>query len=40
MFNGAGKVLVNGKPAVKAGTTVKTTSKINIIAEVPKYVCR
>jgi len=35
-----GKVLVNGKPAAKAGTTVKATSKIDITAEVPKYVCR
>ena len=40
MFNGTGKVLVDGKPAAKAGTTVKATSKIDIIAEVPKYVCR
>lgn len=35
-----GKVIVDGRPAAKAGSSVKPTSKIDIIAEVPKYVCR
>lgn len=36
----AGKVLVDGKPADKAGTSVSESQDINLIAEVPKYVCR
>lgn len=35
-----GKVIVDGRPAAKAGSSVKATSIIDIIAEVPKYVCR
>ncbi|KAG0585209.1 hypothetical protein KC19_3G267300 [Ceratodon purpureus] len=35
-----GKVIVDGRPAAKAGSSVKATSIIEIIAEVPKYVCR
>jgi 23S rRNA (cytidine1920-2'-O)/16S rRNA (cytidine1409-2'-O)-methyltransferase len=35
-----GKVLVDGQPVMKAGTKVKTTVTIHIIAEQPKFVCR
>jgi 23S rRNA (cytidine1920-2'-O)/16S rRNA (cytidine1409-2'-O)-methyltransferase len=35
-----GKVTVDGKVALKAGTSVSRISSININAEVPKYVCR
>lgn len=36
----AGKVLVNGRPVVKAGTPVADPSSVVITAEQPKYVCR
>lgn len=39
-LGGEGKVIVDGRPAAKAGSSVKATSTIEIIAEVPKYVCR
>ncbi|XP_050935303.1 uncharacterized protein LOC103497628 isoform X3 [Cucumis melo] len=35
-----GKVLVDGKVISKAGTPVADKAKVEIIAEVPKYVCR
>ncbi|XP_023513431.1 uncharacterized protein LOC111778052 [Cucurbita pepo subsp. pepo] len=35
-----GKVLVDGKVVSKAGTPVGDKAKVEIIAEVPKYVCR
>lgn len=35
-----GKVFVDGKVANKAGTPVSEKSVVEIIAEVPKYVCR
>ncbi|XP_038899562.1 putative rRNA methyltransferase YqxC [Benincasa hispida] len=35
-----GKVLVDGKVISKAGTPVGDKAKVEIIAEVPKYVCR
>jgi len=35
-----GKVMVDGKPAAKAGTSVKSSAIIDITAAVPKYVCR
>ena len=35
-----GKVLVDGQPVTKAGTKVKPTVKVDIIAEQPKFVCR
>ena len=35
-----GKVLVDGQPLLKAGVRVSSKSVIDIIAEVPKYVCR
>jgi len=37
---GIGKVMVDGKPAAKAGTSVKSSAIIDITAAVPKYVCR
>jgi predicted rRNA methylase YqxC with S4 and FtsJ domains len=37
---GVGKVIVDGRPSAKAGSSVKAASTIEIIAEVPKYVCR
>lgn len=36
----AGKVYVNGKVINKAGTPVSEKAVVEIIAEVPKYVCR
>ena len=35
-----GKVLVDGQPITKAGTKVKPSVKIEVIAEQPKFVCR
>ncbi|KAL1143405.1 hypothetical protein V6Z11_A11G158600 [Gossypium hirsutum] len=35
-----GKVCVNGKVVNKAGTTVSDKAVVEIIAEIPKYVCR
>jgi 23S rRNA (cytidine1920-2'-O)/16S rRNA (cytidine1409-2'-O)-methyltransferase len=35
-----GKVLVDGQPVTKAGTKVKSTVVVDIIAEQPKFVCR
>lgn len=35
-----GKVTVDGKAALKAGTPVSRVSNINITAEIPKFVCR
>ena len=35
-----GKVLVDGQPVLKAGTKVKTSVTVKIIAENPKFVCR
>ena len=35
-----GKVLVDGQPITKAGTKLKPSVKIKVIAENPKYVCR
>lgn len=35
-----GKVLVDGQPVTKAGTKVKSTVAVDIIAEQPKFVCR
>ncbi|GBG93215.1 hypothetical protein CBR_g60689 [Chara braunii] len=35
-----GKVLVDGRPATKAGMQVTDSANIEIIAQVPKYVCR
>ena len=35
-----GKVLVDGQPVLKAGTKVKPTVVVDIIAEQPKFVCR
>ncbi|KAJ7531952.1 hypothetical protein O6H91_14G066600 [Diphasiastrum complanatum] len=35
-----GKVLVDGKSASKAGMQVLEASKIDLIAKIPKYVCR
>lgn len=40
MFVGVGKVLVNGKVVNKAGTPVSDKAVVQIMAEVPKYVCR
>eukprot|EP00798_Chlamydomonas_sp_ICE-L_P022155 gene22155-29217_t len=34
------KVLVNGQPLSKAGQAVRNDAKIEINAEIPKYVCR
>lgn len=36
----AGKVYVNGKVINKAGTPVSEKSVVEIMAEIPKYVCR
>ncbi|OIW18852.1 hypothetical protein TanjilG_25295 [Lupinus angustifolius] len=36
----AGKVFVNGKVIHKAGTPVSDKSVVEIVADVPKYVCR
>ena len=35
-----GKVLVDGQPVTKAGTKLKPSVKIEVIAEQPKFVCR
>ncbi|XP_022159228.1 uncharacterized protein LOC111025647 isoform X2 [Momordica charantia] len=35
-----GKVLVDGRVVSKAGTPVGDKAKVEIIAEIPKYVCR
>ena len=35
-----GKVLVDGQPVTKAGTKVKPSVEIGVIAEQPKFVCR
>lgn len=35
-----GKVFVNGKVVNKAGTPISESSVVEIMAEVPKYVCR
>ncbi|KAF8005667.1 hypothetical protein BT93_K0065 [Corymbia citriodora subsp. variegata] len=35
-----GKVFVNGKVVSKAGTPVSDQANVEIIAEIPKYVCR
>jgi len=35
-----GKVLVEGQPVHKAGAQVKGGAKVELIASVPKYVCR
>ena len=35
-----GKVLVDGQPVTKAGTKVKSTVVVDVIAEQPKFVCR
>ncbi|KAL4425198.1 hypothetical protein ABPG75_009214 [Micractinium tetrahymenae] len=35
-----GKVLVNGRPVLKAGTQVSDASTVTITAEQPKFVCR
>ncbi|KAL6978903.1 carnosine N-methyltransferase [Sarracenia purpurea var. burkii] len=35
-----GKVFVDGKPVNKAGTPVSDEAVVEIMAEVPKYVCR
>lgn len=37
---GVGKVFVDGKVANKASTPVSEKSVVEIIAVVPKYVCR
>lgn len=37
---GAGKVYVNGKMVNKAGTPVSDKAVVEIMAEIPKYVCR
>lgn len=36
----SGKVFVNGKVVNKAGTPISESSVVEIMAEVPKYVCR
>ena len=40
IYSGVGKVFVDGKVVNKAGTPVSEKSVVEIIAEVPKYVCR
>ncbi|KAF3794452.1 putative rRNA methyltransferase [Nymphaea thermarum] len=35
-----GKVLVDGKVVSKAGTPISNKAVVEIIAEIPKYVCR
>lgn len=36
----SGKVFVNGKVVNKAGAPVSDQANVEIIAEIPKYVCR
>lgn len=36
----SGKVFVDGKMVDKAGTPVSEKANVEILAEVPKYVCR
>jgi 23S rRNA (cytidine1920-2'-O)/16S rRNA (cytidine1409-2'-O)-methyltransferase len=36
----AGKVLVDDRPVIKAGTPVPATARVVITAQAPKYVCR
>lgn len=40
IFGSVGKVFVDGKVVNKAGTPVSDKAVVEIIAEVPKYVCR
>lgn len=40
IISGIGKVFVDGKMVNKAGSQVSDKSVVEIIAEVPKYVCR
>lgn len=38
--SGSGKVLVDGKVVTKAGTQIPDKAVVEIMAEIPKYVCR
>ena len=39
-YSVVGKVFVDGKVVNKAGTPVSDKAVVEIMAEVPKYVCR
>lgn len=40
LIYGVGKVFVDGKVVNKAGTAISDKAVVEIIAQVPKYVCR